>query len=39
MTQRTGFFDDFGLPTLALLTVALLAVIFVARRMRKAPSN
>lgn len=35
----TGFFDDFGLPTLALLTGALLAVIFVARRMRKAPAK
>lgn len=35
----TGFFDEVGLPTLAILTVALLAVIFVARRLRKAPAK
>jgi len=35
----TGFADEVGLPLLILLTFALLAVIFVARRMRKAPSR
>ena len=33
----TGFADEVGLPFLFLVTFALLAVIFVARRMRKAP--
>ncbi len=32
----TGFFDQVGLPTLVVLTFALLAVIFLARRMRGA---
>ncbi len=32
----TGFFDQAGLPTLLVLTFALLAVIFLARRMRGA---
>lgn len=35
----TGFADEVGLPLLILLTFALLAVIFIARRMRKAPSR
>ncbi len=35
----TGFADEVGLPLLVLLTFALLAVIFIARRMRKAPSH
>jgi hypothetical protein len=35
----TGFADEVGLPLLILLTFALLAVIFVARRMRKAPTR
>ncbi len=35
----TGFADEVGLPLLILLTFALLAVIFVARRMRKTPSR
>jgi ABC-type antimicrobial peptide transport system permease subunit len=35
----TGFFDEVGLPTLIILAVALIAVIFLARRMRKAPSK
>jgi hypothetical protein len=33
----TGFFDEVGLPSLIVLTVALLAVIFLARRLRGAP--
>jgi hypothetical protein len=33
----TGFFDDIGLPTLLILAAALVVVIFLARRMRKAP--
>jgi hypothetical protein len=35
----TGFADEVGLPLLILLTFALLAVIFIARRMRKAPTR
>ena len=34
---KTGFFDQVGLPSLIILAVALLVVIFVARRMRRAP--
>lgn len=33
----TGFFNDVGLPTMIILAVALVVVIFLARRMRKAP--
>jgi ABC-type multidrug transport system fused ATPase/permease subunit len=33
----TGFFDQIGLPTLIILALALIAVIFLARRMRKFP--
>jgi hypothetical protein len=36
---KTGFFDEVGLPTLGVLTAVLLAVIFLARRMRRAPSK
>lgn len=36
---RTGFFDEIGLPGLILLALALIAVIFLARRMRKAPAK
>jgi hypothetical protein len=36
---KTGFFDQVGLPTLAVLTLVLLAVIFLARRMRRLPSK
>ena len=36
---KTGFFDQVGLPTLAVLTLVLLAVIFLARRMRRVPSK
>jgi type II secretory pathway pseudopilin PulG len=35
----TGFFDEVGLPLLLVLTFALLVVIFIARRMRKAPGR
>lgn len=34
---QTGFFDEIGLPLLVLLTLALLAVIFIARRLRHRP--
>jgi hypothetical protein len=33
----TGFFDEVGLPSLIILALALLVVIFLARRMRKSP--
>jgi hypothetical protein len=36
---KTGFFDQVGLPSLVILTLALIAVIFLARRLRKAPSK
>jgi hypothetical protein len=35
----TGFFDEIGLPTMIILAVALIAIIFLARRMRKSPSK
>ena len=35
---RTGFFDQV-VPSLVVLTLALIAVIFLARRLRKAPSK
>jgi hypothetical protein len=35
----TGFFDEIGLPTLIVLAVALVAVIFLARRLRRAPAK
>ena len=35
----TGFFDGIGLPTMIILAVALIAIIFLARRMRKSPSK
>lgn len=35
----TGFFDEVGLPSLVILTLALVAVIFLARRLRKAPAK
>jgi hypothetical protein len=34
---QTGFFEDIGLPGLVVLAAALIVVIFLARRMRKAP--
>ena len=33
----TGFFDEVGLPSLIVLTLALIVVIFLARRLRSAP--
>jgi hypothetical protein len=35
----TGFADQVGLPTLIILAVALLVIIFVARRLRRAPAK
>jgi hypothetical protein len=35
----TGFFDEVGLPSLVILTLALVAVIFLARRLRKSPAK
>ncbi len=35
----TGFFDEVGIPTLIILALALVAVIFLARRMRKSPAK
>jgi cytoskeletal protein RodZ len=36
---QTGFFDQVGLPGLVILTLALVAVIFLARRMRNSPTK
>ena len=36
---RTGFFEDIGLPGIIVLALALVAVIFLARRMRKTPAK
>jgi hypothetical protein len=36
---RTGFFDQLGLPGLIILALALIVVIFLARRLRNAPSR
>jgi len=36
---RTGFFDQVGLPGLIILTLALIVVIFLSRRLRNAPSK
>jgi flagellar basal body-associated protein FliL len=35
----TGFFDQVGLPGLIILTLALVVIIFLARRLRKASSK
>ena len=35
---NTGFADDFGVPGLMLVAVALIAVIFLVRRLRSSPS-
>jgi hypothetical protein len=35
----TGFFDDIGLPSMIILALALVAVIFLARRMRKSQTK
>ena len=34
---KSGFADEFGLPGLILMALALVVVIFLARRLRKAP--
>ena len=36
---QTGFFEDFGLPGLIVLALALIAVIFLARRMRRSQAK
>jgi len=36
---RTGFFDEVGLPSMIILALALVAVIFLARHMRKSPAK
>jgi hypothetical protein len=36
---QTGFFDEIGLPGLLILAAALIAIIFLARRMRKSPAK
>ena len=36
---RTGFFDQIGLPGLIVLTLALIVVIFLSRRLRNTPSK
>jgi cbb3-type cytochrome oxidase subunit 3 len=35
----TGFFDEVGLPSMIILALALVVVIFLARRMRKSPAK
>jgi hypothetical protein len=35
----TGFFDEVGLPGMIILGLALVAVIFLARRLRRVPSK
>ena len=35
----TGFFDEVGLPSLIILTLALVVIIFLARRLRRAPAK
>jgi hypothetical protein len=34
---QTGFFDEVGLPGMIILALALVVVIFLARRMRRSP--
>jgi hypothetical protein len=36
---KTGFFDEAGIPSLIVLALALVVVIFLARRMRKVPTK
>jgi hypothetical protein len=36
---NTGFADEFGAPGLMLIAVALVAVIFLVRRLRSSPSQ
>jgi len=33
----TGFFDEVGLPSMIIMALALVTIIFLARRMRKSP--
>jgi hypothetical protein len=35
----TGFFDEVGLPSMVILALALIVVIFLARRLRKSPAK
>jgi preprotein translocase subunit YajC len=35
----TGFFNDVGLPSMIIMALALVVVIFLARRMRKSPAK
>jgi len=35
----TGFFDQVGLPSMIILALALVAVIFLVRRLRKSPTK
>jgi hypothetical protein len=36
---KGGFADEFGIPGLILMALALVVVIFLARRLRKAPAK
>jgi hypothetical protein len=36
---RTGFADQFGLPGLIVLALVLVAVILLARRLRRSPAS
>lgn len=36
---QTGFFEDIGLPGLVIIAAVLIAIIFLARRMRGAPAK
>ncbi len=36
---KTGFFDQVGLPSLIVLSLALIAVIFLSRRLRNSPTK
>jgi hypothetical protein len=36
---QTGFFDDVGLPSMIILAIALVVIIFLARRIRKSPAK
>lgn len=36
---RTGFLDDYGIPGLAVMTLAFVIVILLARRLRTAPTR
>ncbi len=36
---KTGFFDQIGLPILIILALALILVIFLARRLRRTPTK